>query len=43
MIPHNLPVAEIMMLLDQAIIKGFKRCVADQLEFNGREMGEFFF
>jgi hypothetical protein len=38
-----LPIAEIMMLLDQAIIKGLKRCIADQLEFNRREVGEFFF
>jgi hypothetical protein len=43
MIPDNLSITEIVMLFNEAVVKGLKRGVTNQLEFNGRQMREVFF
>ena len=40
MIPYDLQVTEIVMLLDQAVVKGLKRGITNQFEYNGWEVRE---
>jgi len=35
MIADDLAITEVMVLLDKAIVEGFKMGVSDQFEFNG--------
>ena len=41
MISDNLSITEIMMLLNQTVVKRLKSGISDQLDFNGREVREF--
>ena len=41
MIADNLPITEVVMLLDKAVVKGFKRGISDRFQLNWREFGEF--
>ena len=40
MIPYDLTITEIVMLLDQAVVKGLKRGITNQFEYNGWEVRE---
>ncbi len=40
MVAYDLPVAEVVKLLDKAVVKTFKIGIVDQCEFNGREARE---
>ncbi|EFK06145.1 conserved hypothetical protein [delta proteobacterium NaphS2] len=38
MIADNLPIAKVMVFLNQAVIKWLKRGISDWLELNGRKI-----
>jgi hypothetical protein len=40
MVAYDLPVTEVVKLLDKAVVKRFKIGIADKCEFNGREVRE---
>ena len=40
---YDLAVAEIVVVMDEAVIKGFERGVTDEFEFQGAQGGEFSF
>jgi hypothetical protein len=41
MISYDLSIAEIMMLLNQAVIERFKGSISDQFQFNRRKLRRF--
>jgi hypothetical protein len=40
---NDLAIAQVMVTMDEAIIEGFERGVADHFEFKGAKVGEFSF
>jgi len=41
MIADDLPIAEVMVLLEQRVIQRFKLGVSDRFEFNGSQIAQF--
>jgi len=41
MIPDDLPITEVVMLLDKAVVQGFERGVANQFELNSGQIRKF--
>ena len=39
MIAHDLPIAEIMVLVDQGVVEWFEFCVSNQFEINNAQIG----
>ena len=39
MIADDLPIAEIMVLVDQGVVEWFEFCVSDRLEINNAQIG----
>jgi len=40
-IADNLSITEVMVLLDKAVVKGFKPCIANHFELDGGKVREF--
>ena len=41
MIAHDLPIAKVMVLLEQRVIQRFKFGISDRFEFNGSQIAQF--
>ena len=39
MIAHDLPIAEIMVLVDQGVVEWFEFCVSNRFEINNVQIG----
>ena len=39
MIAHDLPIAEIMVLVDQGVVEWFEFCVSNRFEINNAQIG----